>query len=178
MHECSFISKWPLKWLQKSGRLQGACCFLPFEIVLLLVEDTLGRSGGRVQRPTRKWLLWLELYFALFQQVWRLFLMSYVKLVFLLHSFFIAGKESGVNLVYNSTDQSAKTPVFSRSFKKIPESQLVFWKVTRPATPQYHCPRVHCPSTSKKNCWTPLNKSANKEWRLYYVANGSKQCYT
>lgn len=138
-----------------------------------------GRSGGRVQRPTRKWLLWLELYFALFQQVWRLFLMSYVKLVFLLHSFFIAGKESGVNLVYNSTDQSAKTPVFSRSFKKIPESQLVFWKVTRPASPQYHCPRAHCPSTSKKkNCWTPLNKSANKEWRLYYVANGSKQCYT
>lgn len=29
-----------MKWLQKSGRLQGACCFLPFEIVLLLVEDT------------------------------------------------------------------------------------------------------------------------------------------
>lgn len=137
-----------------------------------------GRSGGRVQRPTRKWLLWLELYFALFQQVWRLFLMSYVKLVFLLHSFFIAGKESGVNLVYNSTDQSAKTPVFSRSFKK--KSLKVSWFSGKSrALPHLNTTVLALTVLrhQKKNCWTPLNKSANKEWRLYYVANGSKQCY-
>lgn len=138
-----------------------------------------GRSGGRVQRPTRKWLLWLELYFALFQQVWRLFLMSYVKLVFLLHSFFIAGKESGVNLVYNSTDQSAKTPVFSRSFKKNPWKSAGFLESHAPCLTSIPLSsRSLSFDIKKKNCWTPLNKSANKEWRLYYVANGSKQCYT
>lgn len=35
---------------KKSGRLQGACCFLPFEIVLLLVED---KEEGEVEAVFR-----------------------------------------------------------------------------------------------------------------------------
>lgn len=89
--------------------------------------------------------------------------MSYVKLVFLLHSFFIAGKESGVNLVYNSTDQSAKTPVFFRSFKK---SLKVGWFSGKSrALPHLNTTVLALTVLrhQKKIADPPLNRSAKKE---------------